>query len=179
MQATTQRLSVVSPTPPARRRPTRVIHLTPRNMSKLVTSIIGFAIASAALPLTMMITNPMIRRIAMSGPGEPDLSFPRMILKCGLTLALSGYFCGMIFAFLYARSLPDDRLRALSAFITALLLAGIPAALVFSGGPANAPGDGGLNFLPHLILIAAGIVAAPFLIWSLVSIWPDRRDPYP
>ena len=138
-------------------------------MSKLFASIISFAIAAVALPSTLAITQPMIRRIAMSGPGEPDLSFPRMIGKCGLTVALSGYVFGIIFAVLYARSLPDDRLRALVTFITAVLLAGIPFVLVFSAGPWNAPGDGGQNFIPLIILIASGIIACPFLIWSLIS----------
>lgn len=147
-------------------------------MSKLGASIFSFATAAVALPVTLAITRPMIRRIAMSGPGEPDLSVPRMIGSCGLALALISYFFGLIFAVLYIRGLLD-RPRALAAFITALLLAGIPSVLVFSAGPWNAPGDGGPNFMPFLILLAAGIVALPFLIWSLVSIWPDRTHPYP
>ena len=114
-------------------------------MSKLVKSILSFTVAATALPIG----------------------------KVGLAVSLAGYFFGLIFATRYARSLPDDRHRALASFVTALLLVGIPCIGMFLAGPRSGPGDGGPDFLYLFILIGAAILAAPFLIWSLVCIWPD------
>ena len=82
----------------------------------------------------------MMRRIAQSGPGDPDFFWPGLIVKCGWMLALGGYFFGMIFAFLFARSLADDRSRALTAFITALVLVGIPYLMIVIAGSWSAAG---------------------------------------
>lgn len=142
-------------------------------MSKLVVAICSFIVAAVSMPVTYVITQPMIRRIAMSGPGEPDLSIPRAMNKCGLGLGIIAFLIAIVFASQAIAKLPSSH-GSLAAFLTALAIAGIPAVYVFSGGPANAAGDGGPNFVPLFILIGGGIIALPFLIWSLILLWPDR-----
>jgi len=147
-------------------------------VSKLIAAIFSFVVAVSALPVTHSITQPMIRQIAMSAPGEPDLSFPQTLNRYGFGLAIIAFVSGIIFSIRCIAGLPRSR-GSLAAFITALVLASIPAASVFNSGPTNAPGDGGPNFMPFVVLIGGCLIGLPFLIWSLILLGPDRPQQPP
>jgi hypothetical protein len=61
----------------------------------------------------------MIERIARSGPGEPDLTVPRMIGYFGWAFSLLGLLAGLVFAVLHIRGLPRHRRHTVSAITPA------------------------------------------------------------
>jgi hypothetical protein len=141
-------------------------------MPKLLTAFIAFLIAAAALPTMVAIGQPMMMRIATSGPTvDSDFALPRLLMNIGLAVSVSGYVLGLIFAIVGIRQLSEDSQRALTALVTALLTAGIPTVLLFSYGPPT--------FISLFAIMGACGLAVPFLIWALVEIWPDRSQPYP
>lgn len=144
-------------------------------MRNPITVIISFGLAAAAMPVTFWFTHPMIRRIATSGPGLPDLSVPRLITMFGLAVAVGGYLFGMVSAMVCIRRLPRvDRPSA--CFFTALALACVPLIVVGSGGASGAPGDGGPDILPLVVIAAGLLLSLPFLFWALASTVPERES---
>lgn len=156
------------------RDPAEINHDVGKNaprLKKLLATLLAFAVSGFAIPITRSIINPMVRRIALSGPGEPDFSLPNLISKVGLSIAVIFYLSASALAVAYIRSIPRCH-RSLACFLTAVVLAGIPYQLMTNTGPCNAAGDGGPNFMP-LFVIAGGVVfAIPFLFWSLVCLVP-------
>ena len=136
----------------------------------LMVAIVLFVIAAVTIPVTLSITGPMIREIAMSGPGEPDLSQTRTIGKVGLWIAVASYLSALGFATASIMKLPRAS-RPRTCILTALLAAGIPYGLVMQGGPYNSAGDGGPNFFPLLVIAVGAIGALPYLIWFVVSLF--------
>ncbi|RYD28155.1 MAG: hypothetical protein EOP86_23500 [Verrucomicrobiaceae bacterium] len=149
-------------------------------MKNALGAVLSFLICAAARPVSLSIASPIIRRIAMSGPGEPDLSYPRLIVKAGVVVAVVAYVSGIAFATAHIRGLPRRR-QALDAFLTALAVAAMPVLFGMAGGSANAPGDGGPNLMPFFILIAGGVITLPFVLWSFTALLeplpPPPRDP--
>jgi hypothetical protein len=45
------------------------------------------------------------------------------------------------------------------------------------GGPYNSAGDGGPNFWPLLVIAGGGVIALPFLLWSIVSLFFLKPPP--
>jgi uncharacterized membrane protein len=60
---------------------------------------------------------------------------------------------------------------------TALVVALIPYWLVMSGGPYNSAGDGGPNLLPLLVIAGGAVIAFPFLIWFIISLFFLKSKP--
>lgn len=145
-------------------------------MRLLIFTIILFAISAVTMPFVRSITDPMIREIAMSGPGEPDLSHPRMIGKVGLGVTVASFVLALGFSIACIIKLPRG-CRPLACFLVALLAAGIPYSLVMQGGPYNSAGDGGPNFFPLLVIAIGAVVAVPFLIWFVVSLFFLKSKP--
>ena len=145
-------------------------------MRFVIVTIILFVISAVSIPFTWSITEPMIREIAMSGPGEPDLSHSRIIGKVGLIVAVTSYVLALGFSIVSIIKLPR-RYRAIACFVASLLTAGVPCSIVMQGGPYNSAGDGGPNFFPLLVIAGGGILALPFLLWSIVSLFFLKPPP--
>jgi hypothetical protein len=145
-------------------------------MRFVIITVILFVISAITIPFTWSITERMIREIAMSGPGEPDLSHPRMIGKVGLIVAVASFFLALGFSILSITKLSREY-RPIACFAASLLTAGVPCSIVMQGGPYNSAGDGGPNFFPLLVIAGGGIIASPFLLWSIVSLFFLKPPP--
>ena len=145
-------------------------------MRFVIVTIILFVISAASLPFTWSITEPMIREIAMSGPGKTDLSHLRMIGKVGLIVAVTSYVLALGFSIVSITKLTRGY-RPIACFAASLLTAGVPCSIVMLGGPYNSAGDGGPNFFPLLVIAPGGILALPFLLWSIVSLFFLKPPP--
>ncbi len=141
----------------------------------IITPLLFF-VSAIAIPVTLSITGPMIRDIAMSGPGVPDLSYPKMIGKIGLGVAVASFVAaiGCAIACIIKSS---NRERPFLCIFTALVVALIPCFFVMSGGPYNSAGDGGPNFFPLLVIAGGAVVAFPFLIWFIISLFFLKSKP--
>ncbi len=145
-------------------------------MRFVIITVILFVISAVTIPFTWSITEPMIREIAMSGPGEPDLSHPRMIGKVGLIVAVASFVLALGFSILSITKLSRGY-RPIACFAASLLTAGVPCSIVMQGGPYNSAGDGGPDFFPLLVIAGGGIIALPFLLWSIVSLFFLKPPP--
>jgi hypothetical protein len=132
-------------------------------MRFVIVTIVLFVISAVSIPFTWSITEPMIREIAMSGPGEPDLSHPRMIGKVGLIVAVTSYVLALGFSIASITKLPRGY-RPIACFVASLLTAGAPCSIVMQGGPYNSAGDGGPNLFPLVVIAGGCILALPFLV---------------
>jgi hypothetical protein len=145
-------------------------------MRFVIITIILFVISAVTIPFTWSKTEPMIREIAMSGPGEPDLTHPRMIGKVGLIVAVASFVLALGFSILSITNLSRGY-RPIACFVASLLTAGVPCSIVMQGGPYNSAGDGGPNFWPLLVIAGGGVIALPFLLWSIVSLFFLKPPP--
>jgi hypothetical protein len=139
-------------------------------MRLIITTLVLSAVSALSIPFTWSITEPMILEIAMSGPGEPDLSYPRMIGKVGFIVAVTSFVFAV--GFTVATIVKSPRgYRPLAYFLATILVAGIPCSVVMQGGPYNSAGDGGPNFFPLLVIVGGGLLASPFLLCFFCSLF--------
>ena len=142
-------------------------------MNKLRWSIICVVVSALLAVGTSYWHSASIERLGRSGL-ERYFEFIRSISSLFMSSAAIIYFIGLAFMIAHIKGLPRSK-RALPCILLVVPAAMLTFMALMVGMPRQSAGGGYITYAMIYGLYAGAIVGVFFLLWSLISLGPDKR----